>query len=141
MTALRVDQPCLPTVSTERPRDPGATGRGQTGHPLTSGRPPLGPQGHSWSRLLPGEKAQKLLRKVSASTSPKGWLMIAETVQHPSTPGQAPGEGLTGKESVSTRRGISGGGLWVWPFFSRCLKPFMFSRMNLFIKGPNLCEK
>ena len=51
-------------------------------------------------RLLPGEKAQKLLRKVSASASPKGWLMIAKTVQHPSTPEQAPGEGLTGRKRV-----------------------------------------
>ena len=48
-------------------------------------------------RLLPGEKAQKLLRKVSASISPKGWLMITETVEHLSTSEQAPGEGLTGR--------------------------------------------
>lgn len=52
-------------------------------------------------RLLPGEKAQKLLRKVSASISPEGWPMITETMEHPSTSEQAPGEGLTRRKHVS----------------------------------------
>lgn len=54
--------------------------------------------------------------------------MMAETVQHPSAPGQGPGEGLW-EGSVSARPQCHlGWGLWVHDaFFLKVFSSFMFS--------------